>query len=121
MKNYGKIFWQDLTIENADQVKDFYCEVIGWKASPVEQGGYQDWNILNDDGDIVAGICHKRGEIANFPSQWLNYVSVEDVKAGVEKCLKLGGRVIEGPKLMGKSLYAIIQDPAGASLVIIEE
>lgn len=118
----GKIFWQDLTVENAEQVKDFYCSVVGWTFENVNQGEYNDFNIINtnDNNEIVAGICHKKGEIKNFPSQWLNYVIVENIEISVEKCKSLGGKIIEGPKLMGKSKFVIIQDPAGAYLALME-
>ena len=45
MKNeHGKIGWVDLTVKNADQVRDFYKEVIGWKPEAVTMGNYNDWN-----------------------------------------------------------------------------
>lgn len=40
MNKHGKIFWQDLTVENAEQIKNFYCEVVGWTFSTVNQGEY---------------------------------------------------------------------------------
>lgn len=122
MKKFGKIIWQDLTVENAKQIKDFYCEVVGWTFSNVNQGDYDDFNIVNpNDNEVVAGICHKKGEIASFPSQWLNYVTVENLITSIEKCKALGGKIVEGPKAMGKTKFAIIQDPAGAYLALMEE
>lgn len=120
---FGKIIWQDLTVDNARHIKDFYCEVVGWIFSNVDQGGYNDFNITNpnDDDKVVAGICHKKGEISDFPCQWLNYVTVESLDNSLEKCKSLGGKIIEGPKLMGKAKLAIIQDPAGAYLALMEE
>lgn len=123
MSKFGKIIWQDLTVENAVEVKDFYCQVVGWSSSGVDQGDYEDFNIINkgDNDQIVAGICHKRGDIKNFPSQWLLYVTVENLDHSIEKCRSLGGKIIEGPGNMGKALYAIIQDPAGAYMALFQE
>ncbi len=123
MKKFGKIVWQDLTVEHAEEIKNFYCDVIGWESSDVNQGDYNDFNIhtSSDDHEVIAGICYKKGKIKNFPSQWLNYVTVEDLSSSLEKCLKLQGKIIEGPTLMGKSKVAIIQDPAGAYLALIED
>ncbi len=123
MNKTGKIFWQDLTVENAEQVKDFYCAVVGWMFENVSMGDYNDFNILNpkDNNEVVAGICHKRGGIKNLPSQWLNYVMVDDMEASLEKCRTLGGSIIDGPKAMGKSMFAVIQDPAGAYLALMTE
>jgi len=117
----GKILWQDLTVQNASAIKDFYCEVAGWTSAPVSQGDYNDYNILNQDGEVVAGICHNKGSLVDFPAQWLNYVIVADVELSSEKCKALGGKVLVGPALMGKSKYIVIQDPAGAVIALMEE
>ena len=121
MKKYGKIIWQDLTVDNATQVRDFYSEVTGWSFSDVNQGEYNDFNMINVDKEVVAGICHKKGELKNFPSQWLFYVTVENIEGSVAKCKSKGGKIIDGPKAMGKSKFAVIQDPAGAFMGLIEE
>ncbi len=123
MAKFGKILWQDLTVENAEEVKNFYQEVVGWDSSVVDQGGYHDFNIHPQAGseEAIAGICHKRGELQNFPSQWLMYITIENLNKSIEKSKALGGKIVEGPKKMGKSSYAIVQDPAGAYFVLFEE
>lgn len=123
MATSGKILWQDLTVEHAESVRDFYSAVVGWTFQAVDQGDYSDYNMIspNDDNEIVAGICHKRGQIANLPSQWLNYVMVADLEASLQACTSRGGKIIDGPKLMGKSQFAVIQDPAGAYLALMSE
>lgn len=123
MATNGKIFWQDLTVDNAEQVKDFYCAVVGWTFENVNQGDYNDYNIIDpkSNNEVVAGVCHKRGAIKDLPSQWLNYVMVDDMEASLEKCTSLGGKIIDGPKAMGKSTFAVIQDPAGAYLALMTE
>ena len=123
MPKFGKILWQDLTVENAEEVKNFYQQVVGWNSSVVNQGTYNDFNIHPQTGseEVIAGICHKRGALQNFPSQWLLYITVENLNDSIEKSKPLGGKTIEGPKKMGKSSYAIVQDPAGAYFVLFEE
>lgn len=123
MSKFGKILWQDLTVENAEEVKNFYSKVVGWESSDVNQGDYNDFNMHPQAGseEVVAGICHKRGEIKNFPSQWLMYITIENLDDSIAKSKALGGKIIEGPKKMGKSSYAIVQDPAGAYFVLFEE
>lgn len=123
MNKIGKILWQDLTVDNAEEIRDFYCNVVGWTYAEVNQGEYNDFNILNpnNEEEVVAGICHKRGEIANFPSQWLNYVIIENLDSSLNKCRALGGKIIVGPTKMGNSNLAVIQDPAGAYLALMEE
>jgi predicted enzyme related to lactoylglutathione lyase len=68
----GTICWRDLTVSNAEQVRDFYKGVVGWEAQPVEMGGYRDFNMtIPGTGGVVAGVCHARGQNADLPPQWL--------------------------------------------------
>ncbi len=112
----GMISWHDLTVNNADEVRNFYTQVVGWDTTPVDMGGYTDYNANKpEDGTTVGGICHARGENADLPPQWLMYITVEDMEASIAKCEELGGKIIAGPKLMGDiGIYTVIEDPAGA-------
>lgn len=122
MSMKGKIFWQDLTVENAEQVRDFYTQVVGWTFEKVNQGDYYDYNMVNpQDQAVVAGICHKRGVNRNIPSQWLNYVMVENLDHSIAQCIAHGGKIIDGPRNMGQAKFVVIQDPAGAYLALMQE
>lgn len=111
----GVIGWCDLTVENADQVRDFYAAVAGWTAEPLDMGGYADYVMKNAAGDAVAGICHARGPNTGIPPVWMVCITVKDLDACVAKCLELGGKVVSGPRSMGgQAKYAAIQDPSGA-------
>src|SRR5690606_35650708 len=57
----GAILWTDLTVPDAERVRDFYEGVVGWTPTAVEMGGYADWSMETDDGTAVAGVCHARG------------------------------------------------------------
>ena len=72
------------------------------------------------DGDAVAGVCHARGGNANVPPVWLIYVTVESVEASIEACVTKGGAVVHGPRNVSGKPCAIIRDPAGAMMAIIE-
>lgn len=117
----GTIGWMDLTVENAEQVRDFYASVVGWTPENVEMGGYSDF-IMKAPGveQGVSGICHARGSNADLPPQWLIYITVDDLDQSVKTCLSLGGSVISGPKNYGEEWrYCVIRDPAGAAAALI--
>jgi predicted enzyme related to lactoylglutathione lyase len=118
----GSIMWTDLTVENAERIRDFYSAVVGWTASGVDMGGYDDFNMNDPEtGTPVAGVCHARGGNADLPPVWLIYVNVEDLEKSIAKCVELGGQVISGPKGMGgQGRYCVIRDPAGAALALFE-
>ena len=118
--NIGKIEWLDLTVEEASRAKDFYCSVVGWSNSEQDMGSYSDYNVnLPGTTNTVAGICHARGASTNLPAQWLMYVRVEDVSQSIERCKKLGGKVVDGPKRLGNQRFCVIEDPAGAVLGLL--
>ena len=116
----GAIEWCDLTVGNAENVKDFYCSVVGWESSSASMGDYDDFNInLPKTGDTIAGICHAKGSNSNLPAQWLMYVRVEDVAVSAQKCKELGGDILEGPRKMGSENFCVIKDPEGAVLALV--
>lgn len=111
----GRIGWVDLTVPNADALRDFYSAVTGWQVVPVSMGDYSDYSMTAKDGEPVAGVCHRRGPNANVPAAWLVYIIVEDLEAALAACRAKGGKVLDGPRSMGgKSRFCVIQDPAGA-------
>ena len=74
----GSITWVDLTVPDAAALRDFYGEVVGWTATPVDMGGYNDFSMLPPAADVpAAGICFARGENAElvrsqFEREWRN-------------------------------------------------
>jgi uncharacterized protein len=113
-ENTGKFLWIDLTIPGAEDIRDFYSAVVGWTWEPVAVGDYQDYNIKTPAGELVAGICHKRGVNEKLPPVWINYVIVSSVAESMKTCLEKGGRIIDGPRKQNEDIFVIIQDPAGA-------
>jgi predicted enzyme related to lactoylglutathione lyase len=113
-KIIGSIQWRDLTVPAADDVRDFYEAVVGWTSDPLDMGGYSDYCMKNEEGEVVAGVCHARGVNAGLPAVWLMYITVADLDASMEQVMARGGKVLAGPKTMGPNRYCVIQDPAGA-------
>jgi len=117
----GSILWLDLTVSDATEIRDFYKSVIGWESEPVPMGDYEDFDMIDaQTGDPMVGICHARGENAGIPAQWLVYLAVENLDQSVERCVALGGSVLNGPKEMGAGRVCVIRDPAGAVAALFE-
>jgi len=118
----GSITWFDLTVPDAEKVKDFYSKVVGWKSAPVSMGDYNDYNMNSpENGKTNAGICHRRGTNAELPSQWLLYITVKNVDESAKVCKENGGKIIVDPKYMGTyGRYCVIEDPAGAVCALFE-
>lgn len=121
MAKPGSIAWHDLTVDDADSVRDFYASVVGWTHSAASMGDYSDY-VMESEGDGVAGVCHRRGGNADIPAQWLMYVIVADLDHSLAEVKAHGGKIVVGPKDMGTTArYCIIQDPAGAVLGLYQE
>jgi len=120
--NVGKVEWMDLTVPNAGQLQKFYTSVVGWSSNDVDMGSYSDFNLnLPGTEDTIAGVCHSRSNNDNIPSQWLIYVRVESVADSAERCKKMGGEVLDGPRRMGGSNFCVIKDPAGAVMALLSD
>lgn len=117
----GSITWIDLTVDDAESVRDFYRDVVGWESSGIDMGGYEDFCVQPPGQDPVAGICHARGNNAAIPPQWLPYITVQDLDASIARCRDKGGEVVVAPRTMeGQGRYAVIRDPAGAAAALFQ-
>ena len=118
----GSITWRDLTVQNASELRDFYSQVVGWEAMPLSMGDYDDYCMKSpDSGETVAGICHARGGNLNLPPQWLVYITVANLDESIERTVKLGGEVVDGPRSVGADRMCVIRDPAGAVAALFEK
>lgn len=117
----GRIGWLDLTVPNAEEVRDFYTKVIGWQFQNVSMGDYDDFSMIAADGECVAGVCHTRGSNAQMPATWIPYVIVENLEASLSAVTEAGGKVRVPTRGAGPSgRFAVIEDPAGATLALFQ-
>lgn len=117
----GKIGWIDMTVDDADSVRDFYKSVVGWGSEDVSMGDYADYSMtLPQNGEAVTGICHARGDNAGLPGGWLIYITVADVDASAAACLANGGEVLVEPRGLAGGRFCVIKDPAGAAAALYQ-
>ncbi|MCI5046717.1 MAG: VOC family protein [Aquisalinus sp.] len=128
-QNIGHILWTDLTVPDAEPVRAFYEEVIGWSSHPVQMEDRTDYSMIapgeppeksGDHAKVVAGICNKVGELADYPSQWLPYFGVANLADSLAACARLGGKQLTKITTMGDSSFCVIKDPAGAVCGLFE-
>jgi uncharacterized protein len=121
VKEIGEIVWVDLTIPNAEKVRDFYLSVTGWEANEFNMGDYSDYVITTPDNKrTVAGICHARGDNAALPPYWLIYIKVRSLEASLAAAQRNGGEILAGPKQFGAARFGVLRDPAGAVFAVTE-
>jgi len=118
----GTMAWLDLSVTNADEVKSFYEDVVGWNSDNISMGDYHDYAMLEPiSNEAVAGICHAQGVNKDLPSAWLPYFLVADIEASIAAVQAKGGVLVTEIKSMGSDKYAVIKDPAGAVCAIYQK
>ena len=117
----GKIGWIDMTVDDADGVRDFYKTVVGWGSESVGMGDYSDYAMTMPSSDeAVSGICHARGSNADLPTGWLIYITVEDVEASAAACTENGGEIVIPIKGLAGGRFCVIRDPAGSTAALYQ-
>ena len=131
---FGDMAWMDLSVPNADQIKNFYHKVLGWQSEAVNMscGGeaYVDFAMRSKhaesstenatDNSFVTGICHAKGGNEDMPAVWLPYFLVADIEVAVTRVIKEGGELVTKIKAMGEDKYVVIKDPAGAQCALYQ-
>jgi len=115
----GRVGWLDLTVEDADGVRDFYAAVVGWTPEAVSMGEYSDYNMCDASGIPAAGVCHRREGNAEVPTGWVPYFVVGDLDAALAAAVAAGGSV-GITRTAGEFRWAVVRDPSGASFALWE-
>ena len=120
----GCISWLDLTVSDASATRDFYRQVVGWSVQDVDMEDaserYADYNMLGDDGNPAAGVCHARGVNLGLPPIWMIYLPVGDLAESLRRVREGGGKIIkETTGADGGYAYAVVEDPVGATLALV--
>lgn len=119
----GRIVWLDLTVPDAESTREFYRQVVGWSAQDVAmrdlETSYADYNMLREDGEPAAGVCHARGMNADLPPVWMIYLPVGDLVESLRRVEAEGGRILKAAKRPdGSCAYAAVQDPLGVPFAL---
>ncbi len=117
----GSIGWRDLTVQNAEGLRDFYEAVVGWQVEDTPMGDYSDYTMKDANGEAVSGVCHALGTNADIPPQWLMYVVVEDLDKSLEEVKARGGEIAAPTRGLAGGKMAVIRDPAGAVIALWQE
>jgi len=81
---------------------------------------YADFNMLADNGDPAAGICHARGVNLGLPPVWLIYLPVGDIDESLRRVEEEGGKMVKAVQADdGKHAFAVIQDPVGTHFALV--
>jgi hypothetical protein len=111
-------YWIDLWTGDVEKAAAFYRTVVGFETVPIADDGPRTGLRLMSGGFARAGIMQKQSKKAT--PTWLPYIRVADVKASAAAAKAAGGRVMLEPVAMNLATVAIIADPTGAPVGIVQ-
>ncbi|UCE25885.1 MAG: VOC family protein [Candidatus Zixiibacteriota bacterium] len=99
----------------------FYSELLGWEPADSGMPGMA-YTIFKAADKDAGGMMEMPKDIPEqVPSHWMSYIAVSDIDAIVGKTPELGGTVLHGPQeVPGVGRFAVIQDPTGAVVSLIQ-
>ncbi len=119
MTTPGTLGWIDLTVDDAQGLRDFYASAVGWAVTPVGMDGYEDYAVGPEGEDAVAGVCHRRGSNASMPTGWVPYFSVDDALTRGDAVVAGGGRILQTRDMGSYGTMVVCEDPAGHTFALI--
>jgi len=114
----GEWMWAELWTSDPKKAVDFYTEVLGCSAKPIEDGDDQKYFVLK-------GEKYEFGAITEIPVKnespiWIPVLRVNDAVAVAKKASQLGGSVLLSPATISGNKVALIATPSGAPFLIQE-
>jgi predicted enzyme related to lactoylglutathione lyase len=121
----GEVNWNELVTKDPKGASAFYGKLFGWKSEPfTPQGaptGGPPYTLFKLDPNSMGIGGMMQTPDPNMPSQWVPYVSVDDVDASLAQATKLGAKTLLPVTSIGEiGRIAVIQDPQGATLGLHE-
>ena len=111
----GDLGWSELSTANAAAAMGFYTALVGWESKGEPMPGY---HMFGRGGEMLGGITDmKCPDGSTKPSQWMPYITVDDIDATLAKVEGLGGTIIMPPCDIPNDggRIAIIKDPQGVA------
>lgn len=111
----GKFVWFEHLSPDPKAAASFYQSLFGWHTEAMPMGE-QRYSMVMNAGEGIGGY---RDAPPGVPSNWLSYLSVEDVDASHRVAVEAGAVSKMGPMDMGDvGRTAVITDPTGATLAL---
>ncbi len=117
----GSFIWAELMTRDVAASAAFYAATFGWSVSGMDMSDGSTYHMWMTGDTQVAGMMGMgEGMPAEVPPHWAVYFAVEDCEASVARAVELGGSVRLPPMTMDVGTFAILVDPCGAGVSIIQ-
>lgn len=116
----GSPGWFELCSRDHHRANSFYAALFDYDVEQVGDGNTFDYTVLQQGGAMIAGTTALPAEAPDASSYWLPYFLVDDTDATAATTTRLGGSVLRPPEDSPHGRLAVLKDPFGAELAVIE-
>jgi predicted enzyme related to lactoylglutathione lyase len=120
----GAWTWNNLLTRDVDGARDFYGQVFGWTTAQPEGAPDFIWNWQVDGQrwpEGLGGLMRMGSDMPpDTPPHWQVYFMVESADQAVEKTKAAGGSLTYGPVDIPIARMAVVFDPQGANVSLLE-
>ena len=113
----GAMIWNELVTPDVEKAKEFYGQLLGWK---FQKDDNMDYHYIVNNGRMNGGILPLIEDMENTPPVWMVYFNVADIDVAVERVESNGGQVHVPITEIPVGKFAVIADPAGAVMTIMQ-
>lgn len=104
--------WAHLDTPDPEASAAFYGPVVGWTSGAPGPDGSR---VALVDGHAAAGLAASDG-----PARWTLHVAVDDLDAALVRVRDAGGRVVREPWAGEGTRAAVVADPTGAQVGLLQ-
>ncbi|EAB6717598.1 VOC family protein [Salmonella enterica subsp. enterica] len=117
----GTIGWNEYIGDDWQKAFDYYSGLYGWtKGEAVDMGEMGVYQIVEKDGQMIAGMMNRPPEIP--VSHWGFYFAVEGIDAARKRVVDAGGTITMEPmEVPGGQWVLSGQDPQGAHFGLVSD
>jgi predicted enzyme related to lactoylglutathione lyase len=121
----GQWVWYELLTTDVAAAEAFYTNVVGWNVSQETMPEMPDfvYHMLKMGDTPVGGIMDlpKEARDMGAPSNWMGYISVDDVDASEKIATAAGGKTLVPPTdIPGVGRFSVLADPHGAVFSLLK-
>jgi uncharacterized protein len=120
----GAWTWNNLLTRDPEGAKDFYRQVFGWRAAQPEGAPDFIWNWQVDRQhwpEGLGGLMRIGSDMPpDAPPYWQVYFMVGSTDQAVDKTKAAGGSLVYGPIDIPIARMAVVIDPQGANVSLLE-
>jgi predicted enzyme related to lactoylglutathione lyase len=114
----GAYCWSELVTRDTAAAERFYGAVFGWVPARDTATGYTEWKLVDR---TVAGMLAMGPEWpAGAAAHWMVHLAVADCDRAAATAADLGGAVLVPPADGPPGRLAVVEDPGGAVLSLVE-